>query len=292
MVKLVEGQVDPQPRLILEYIPLGDLEGQNFSDDDSVNILRQVLSALTYLHELEHPLVHRDIKPDNILVQSRQPLHVKLTDFGLSKAGTSLRTFCGTPLYLAPEVYQFRVYQEQAYTSAVDIWSLGVVVYGFTYGLSNIDNLFPDQGRSWCRKIIKAAKDCDSDKLVDFLLSAMLVIDPKDRHSARECYTAALQIPLPCEGRSLTPTPTSYSEEIETSSFGANLFGGWKKNSAGERYQSRGEVNRAVGLKISGPFMGGQTYVLNGERIDLSLIGSSACTVTAPNADEEHKNGR
>ena len=38
--------------------------------------------------------------------------------------------------------------------------------------------------------------------------------------------------------------------------------------------------------------MGGQTYVLNGERIDLSLIGSSACTVTAPNVDEEHKNGR
>ena len=62
MVKLVEGQVDPQPRLILEYIPLGDLEGQNFSDGDSVTILRQVLSALTYLHELEHPVVHRDIK--------------------------------------------------------------------------------------------------------------------------------------------------------------------------------------------------------------------------------------
>ena len=109
--------------MILEYIPLRDLEGHTFSDSDSVTILRQVLSALTYLHELEHPVVHRDIKPGNILVHSRQPLHVKLSDFGLSKEGNILQTFCGTHNYLAPEVYE-----NGTYTSAVDIWSLGVVV--------------------------------------------------------------------------------------------------------------------------------------------------------------------
>ncbi|KAM3447862.1 hypothetical protein MY3296_008317 [Beauveria thailandica] len=67
----------------------------------------QLLAVLRYLQNFN--ITHRDIKPDNILINSLEPLEVKLTDFGLSKMidsdQTFLRTFCGTLLYCPPEVY-------------------------------------------------------------------------------------------------------------------------------------------------------------------------------------------
>jgi serine/threonine protein kinase len=107
---------------------------------------RQLIDALGYLHD--NKITHRDVKPDNILVQSTDPFVVKLTDFGLSKMidteQTFLKTFCGTLLYCAPEVYsEYSTYDEKGrrvrkdrkpanrerYDHAVDVWSLGGVLY-------------------------------------------------------------------------------------------------------------------------------------------------------------------
>ena len=96
----------------MEYVPHGDL--LSFINSETVMpeflsqiTARQVCSALEYLHKRK--ITHRDIKPDNILIASHEPFVVKLSDFGLSKIvaneETFLRTFCGTLLYCAPEVY-------------------------------------------------------------------------------------------------------------------------------------------------------------------------------------------
>lgn len=138
--------------IIMEYIPGGDLgklihDTGPMSEQDAKIFSVQLLSALGYLHS--NNITHRDVKPDNILISNSNPYEFKLTDFGLSKVidseQTFLRTFCGTLLYCAPEVYnEFTEYDDngyrtrgkqvrkqvgQRYSHAVDIWSLGGVLF-------------------------------------------------------------------------------------------------------------------------------------------------------------------
>ncbi|KAB5526469.1 kinase-like domain-containing protein, partial [Coniochaeta sp. 2T2.1] len=106
---------------------------------ECLSVLRQLLSALSYLHGSNPPVVHRDIKSENVLVQWRgyEDIFVKFGDFGLSRDYDNLSTICGTYTHLAPEVYENMHAKSSgskgrlSYTAAVDVWSLGVMVYGF-----------------------------------------------------------------------------------------------------------------------------------------------------------------
>ena len=209
---------NPSPRLIIEYLPLGSLDKLGrVTYEESLAVLCQSLDALTSVHE--HGIVHRDITPANILIQSRNPLQIKLSDFGLSKATIDLHTLCGTPRYKAPEMYTTR--PGEYYTQACDIWSLGVVVYELAYGpFSDHDTGL--KGLYWCRRIIKRLHDRDLNDFIDLLSSAMLIIQPGRRCSARACWKRALQL---SPNRGVAPTQASYdaSEEklAETTSFRA-----------------------------------------------------------------------
>ncbi len=83
---------------------------------------------LEHLHS--RGVAYRYLLPDNILVQSRSPLRVRFTDFGLASDRRGLKTLCGTEQYAAPEIFT-----GESYTAAVDIWSLGVIVLEYVYGL-------------------------------------------------------------------------------------------------------------------------------------------------------------
>lgn len=98
--------------ILMELVPHGDLQSilqasHVLQEYHCQAIASQMCGALKYLHDRD--ITHRDIKPDNILIQSSMPYVFKLSDFGLSKVvknnETFLTSFCGTYLYCAPEVY-------------------------------------------------------------------------------------------------------------------------------------------------------------------------------------------
>lgn len=123
--------------ITMEYLELGDLQKyltKPFDESQARQIATQVLEGLGFMHE--SGFVHRDPKPGNIMIVACSPeWFVKIADFGTSKRRqegvTSLRTMQqGTFGYAAPEVLGFSPSHNAAsYTSSVDMWSLGVMVY-------------------------------------------------------------------------------------------------------------------------------------------------------------------
>jgi serine/threonine protein kinase len=123
-----------QPFLVLEYAPEGTLRlrhpsGTRVPLETVVAYVRQVAAALQYAHEQEPPVVHRDVKPENMLV-GRQG-EILLSDFGIAVLVTQdvhPRAVAGTAAYMAPEAFQGEVHR------ASDQYALGVVVHEWLCG--------------------------------------------------------------------------------------------------------------------------------------------------------------
>ncbi|XP_069353180.1 serine/threonine-protein kinase Chk2 [Eulemur rufifrons] len=150
----------------------------------------QMLLAVQYLHE--NGIIHRDLKPENVLLSSqKEDCLIKITDFGQSKilGETSLmKTLCGTPTYLAPEVLVS--VGTAGYNRAVDCWSLGVILFICLSGYPPFSEhktqvSLKDQITSGKYNFIPEVWADVSEKALD-LVKKLLVVDPKARYTTEE----------------------------------------------------------------------------------------------------------
>lgn len=184
--------------LVLELAPEGELfnlivNKSKLSEAETRHLFRQLFEGLKYLHD--RGIVHRDIKPENILLADKK-MTVKLGDFGLAKIigeDSFTTTLCGTPSYVAPEILQET--KRRRYTKAVDVWSLGVVLYICLCGFPPFsDELCTAQNPWSLAQQIKMGRfdypspywDSVGDPALD-LIDRMLTVDVEKRISVDEC---------------------------------------------------------------------------------------------------------
>ncbi|KAN0009580.1 hypothetical protein ACTFIU_006875 [Dictyostelium citrinum] len=171
--------------LIVEYVSGGELfdyivAREYIKEKEARKFFRQMISAIEYCHA--NLIVHRDLKPENLLLDSNGD--IKISDFGLSnniQPGKLLESFCGSPLYAAPEILK----AEKYLGPPVDIWSLGVIMYAVLCG-----NL-PWEGESQAEISFNSVHGNYEDPThlspeAVHILRRMIVPNPKDRATIQE----------------------------------------------------------------------------------------------------------
>lgn len=201
-MEVINFHETPEPVLFMRYYHLGNLEElEGVTQEQNVSAFRQVLLGLDHLHE--RLIVHRDLKPENLIVAALEPFIIKIADFGLSKdvAESFVKTFCGSALYVAPEVFNGGMdmvhdHNSDHYGSPADIWSTGVIFLIIIYDPPAIPNmpgiemwdtrLWKYWFDKWAPALVQRVNDFENDKLTD-ILSRMIIIDPRQRLTAKQC---------------------------------------------------------------------------------------------------------
>ncbi|XP_066261864.1 uncharacterized protein [Euwallacea similis] len=171
--------------MVTEYVSNGEIFDHlvakgRMSEPEAKRIFRQIVSAVGYCHS--SGVVHRDLKAENLLLDHN--MNIKLADFGFSNQFTEdnlLTTFCGSPPYAAPELFQGLKYDGPK----ADIWSLGVVVYVLVCGYLPFDG----NTLQGLRNVVIEGKfripffmsqDCEH------LIRHMLVVDADKRYTTQQ----------------------------------------------------------------------------------------------------------
>ena len=173
---------------VMEYVENGNLFCQPqwknnhcFLSTDVAKIIKEVICAVYYLHNMNPPIIHRDIKPENVLIDKDGV--AKLTDFGWSNYVDSKEirsTYCGTPVYLAPEMIK-----EIGHDEHLDIWCIGVLLFELLTGnvpfkgkdIQSLNNNILSLKISWPKDIDPIAKN---------LIFKILKPNPNERISLRD----------------------------------------------------------------------------------------------------------
>ncbi|KAJ3138216.1 hypothetical protein HK101_003747, partial [Irineochytrium annulatum] len=183
-------EIDAKIYLVMELVTGGELFDEivrigKYTEVDAAKTVTRILLAIDYLHA--QGIAHRDLKPENLLLSDKSPQSkIMISDFGLSKIFNEdevMRTACGTPGYVAPEVLR-----RQGYGREVDLWSLGVITYILLCGYPP----FYDQNNVELFRQIMAGRyefdrpwwDNISDTAKDFIRK-LLILDPRARFTAR-----------------------------------------------------------------------------------------------------------
>uniref|UniRef100_A0A673I3D6 non-specific serine/threonine protein kinase n=1 Tax=Sinocyclocheilus rhinocerous TaxID=307959 RepID=A0A673I3D6_9TELE len=185
-VKLFEViETDKTLYLVMEYASGGEVFDYlvahgRMKEKEARAKFRQIVSAVQYCHQ--KCIVHRDLKAENLLLDA--DMNIKIADFGFSNeftVGNKLDTFCGSPPYAAPELFQGKKYDGPE----VDVWSLGVILYTLVSGSlpfdgQNLKELRERVLRGKYRIPFYMSTDCEN------LLKKFLILNPTKRGSLEQ----------------------------------------------------------------------------------------------------------
>ncbi|XP_064786069.1 serine/threonine-protein kinase H1 homolog [Oncorhynchus masou masou] len=158
----------------------------SFTERDATRVLQMVLDGVKYLHTLG--ITHRDLKPENLLYyHPGADSKIMVTDFGLAstrKKGDEclMKTTCGTPEYIAPEILV-----RKPYTNAVDMWALGVISYILLSGTMPFED---DNRMRLYRQILKGKYSFSGEpwpsvsNLAKDFIDRVLTVDSSERLTA------------------------------------------------------------------------------------------------------------
>lgn len=200
-IKLYAVYITPRKvYIVTELVTGGELLNRvtdkgNYTEQDASKLIHQILEGVAYLHA--HGIVHRDLKLENmVMLDESDDSPVKIADFGLSKffsPETVLSTMCGSPQYVAPEVLGVGDGLKE-YSPAVDMWSVGVILFILLSGYSPFDD---DNDAVLFEKIKSGNYDADdpiwdrvSNEAKD-IVAKLLTVDASKRLTAEQ----ALQHP-------------------------------------------------------------------------------------------------
>ncbi|XP_070778558.1 serine/threonine-protein kinase MARK1 [Enoplosus armatus] len=186
IVKLFEViETEKTLYLVMEYASGGEVFDYlvahgRMKEKEARAKFRQIVSAVEYCHQKR--IVHRDLKAENLLLDA--DMNIKIADFGFSNEftlGSKLDTFCGSPPYAAPELFQGKKYEGPE----VDVWSLGVILYTLVSGSlpfdgQNLKELRERVLRGKYRIPFYMSTDCEN------LLKKLLVLNPGKRGSLQQ----------------------------------------------------------------------------------------------------------
>eukprot|EP01017_Pseudomicrothorax_dubius_P049167 TRINITY_DN9100_c0_g1_i2.p1 TRINITY_DN9100_c0_g1~~TRINITY_DN9100_c0_g1_i2.p1 ORF type:complete len:619 (-),score=149.59 TRINITY_DN9100_c0_g1_i2:61-1917(-) len=262
--------------LIMELVLGGEMSINIVNERDAGLILKKLLVTLVYLHEKR--IMHRDIKPENILLKnSDDPMEMKLADFGLATrldVDEFLFTKCGTPGYVAPEVFQHKKYDV-----VCDIFSVGIMFYRMLTGLS-----------PFYAKDHKVILEKNKIGVIDFglpvfkfiskeafeLLQRLLEKDPTKRLTAQQALRHDFFLDLESNFEVSPDTAPRVNLLLLRAQSEENRFdmGRLKKNTLDEKGESPTKLeNRVATPKGSGSTFVGQENIYNG-RADNELVDS------------------
>lgn len=220
IVRLYETiKTDKHICLLIDYCDGEDLnkyikKNGRISEKQTKIFMTQIASGLHYLHSLN--LIHRDLKPHNILLSKNG--NIKIADFGFVKDYTEnsmFDTLCGSPIYMAPEILQHKKYDAK-----VDLWSIGIILYEMLsaeppFTASNHIELLKtiETTKLKFQKNIIISTDCIN------IIESLLVVNPKERISFDDFFNHPFFENYEFEKKEKVEEIIEETEEIKKSAF-------------------------------------------------------------------------